>query len=32
MVEQYQAILSAEAAELKKRLTGGKLADMFERC
>lgn len=32
MVEQYQAILSAEAAELKKRLPGGKLADMFERC
>ena len=32
MVEQYQAILAAEAAELKKRLPEGKLADMFERC
>ena len=32
MVERYQAILAAEAAELKKRLPEGKLADMFERC
>lgn len=32
MVERYQEILAAEAAELKKRLPQGKMADMFERC
>ena len=29
MVERYRTILAAEAAELKKRLPEGKLADMF---
>lgn len=32
MVERYQEILAAEAAELKKRLPQGKMTDMFERC
>ena len=32
MVERYRTILAAEAAELKKRLPEGKLADMFEQC
>lgn len=32
MIERYQKILAAEAAELKKRLPQGKMADMFEQC